>query len=132
VVAEVRNTFNEKHFYVINNKNFAKINSCQWLEINKKFHVSPFLERKGTYKFQFNIKKESITIRINYFDKKNLMLKTSMTGSLSHVNLCKQTFCNPLNTFKVILLIHWQALKLYLKKNKIISKPQQYDDKISN
>jgi DUF1365 family protein len=38
----------------------------------------------------------------------------------------------PLITFKAIYLIHWQALRLFLKGIKYIPKPKQLDPKLSD
>ncbi|ABI82534.1 hypothetical protein IU50_02515 [Francisella tularensis] len=51
--------------------------------------------------------------------------------SLSTTNLIKEFFRSPLLTFKVIYLIHWQALKIVLKKIKYIPKPIQHHDRIT-
>lgn len=136
VIAEVHNTFGEQHTYLCANKDHTPIDADDWLEAEKLFHVSPFLERSGHYRFRFSLKNDKLGIWIDYFDKeKNKQLLTSLTGSLtplSSASLRKAFWSHPLVTLKTILLIHWQALKLVSKRIRYIPKPEQYKEKISN
>ena len=101
----------------------------------KVFHVSPFLEREGYYDFQFSLSDDSLKIHINLFDKnKERILLTSLSGKFDDLNsmLLKRAFFRvPFSTMKSIFLIHFQAVKLLLKKIKFISKPKQLDDRFT-
>jgi len=129
VLAEVNNTFGENHNYFISNADYSEIGENQWFEANKQFHVSPFFEVKGIYKFRFIFNQNKIAASIDYFSnsgQKNLLTqvvckKTDLTSKA----LLQQFFKIPLMTIKVVFLIHWQALKLLYKKNKYIPKPKK-------
>jgi len=136
VIAEVHNTFGEQHAYLCAKADHAPIEADDWLEAEKLFHVSPFLERSGHYRFRFLLQNNKLGIWIDYFDKeKNKQLLTSLTGSLAPLNsasLRKAFWSHPLVTLKTVLLIHWQALKLLKKRIRYIPKPKQYEEKISS
>ncbi len=132
VVSEVNNTFGETHSYLTylddkdTNGNYVA---------KKVFHVSPFLEREGYYDFQFSLSDDSIKIHINLFDSnKEKILLTSLSGKFDDLNsmsLKRAFFRVPFATMKSIFLIHFQAVKLLLKKIKFISKPKQLDDRFT-
>jgi DUF1365 family protein len=126
VLSEVRNTFGEHHFYLSCHENHAPILSDQWLQAEKAFHVSPFLPVNGHYRFRFTCSKEQVRVLINYFDQDGLMLATSITGSrhdLTATQLLKCFIRYPLVTFKIIALIHSEALRLILKGARYHPKP---------
>ncbi|MEY8765851.1 MULTISPECIES: DUF1365 domain-containing protein [Francisella] len=136
VIAEVNNTFKETHSYICHN-NGNEITDKTWFKAEKIFHVSPFYPRQGFYKFNFaldfdnNAKNQVI---INYYDNNQLQLGTAINGQikpLSSTNLVKEFFRSPLLTFKVIYLIHWQALKIVFKRIKYIPKPEQKNIRVS-
>jgi len=135
VIAEVHNTFGEQHTYFCANQDYTSVDETQWLEAEKVFHVSPFLPRDGTYRFQFSLKEERLGIWIDYFDSKNnKQLMTSLIGTLiplNNLSLNKVFTTHPFITIKTILLIHLQALKLLYKKVSFFRKPKQYQDKLT-
>ena len=134
VLAEVNNTFGETHSYLIHNHDQSPILKDQEHFAKKEFHVSPFLKRKGHYRFRFDFSEEKIVIFIDYFDEEKLMLNTSLIAKrndLKDFNLLKAFFHIPFLTLKVIFLIHFQAIKLVLKRIKYIPKPQQLLHKIT-
>jgi len=136
VLAEVHNTFGENHNYLVFNRDNSPIKQDQWFDADKQFHVSPFFEVKGSYKFRFIFDQNKIAAWIDYLsDSKQKSLLTSVICKkidLTSKNLLRQFFAIPLMTFKVIFLIHWQALKLLLKKNKYISKPKKLTQNLTN
>lgn len=120
ILSEVNNTFGDRHYYLLQN-----FNDYKKITTKKVFHVSPFFDIEGEYQFSFN--PNSVTI--NYFDeeKKDYFFKSSLTevGSVhySTKNLLKYFFKYPLMSFMVMARIHWQALKLFLKKAKFYHRP---------
>lgn len=132
VVSEVNNTFGETHSYLT----YLDDKDTNGDYVAKKvFHVSPFLEREGYYDFQFSFSDDSIKIHINLFDSnKEKILLTSLSGKFDDLNsmsLKRAFFRVPFATMKSIFLIHFQAVKLLLKKIKFISKPKQLDDRFT-
>lgn len=135
VICEVNNTFGETHSYLCAHDDRRPISGDDWLSGEKLFHVSPFLEREGSYKFRFALKGGGLGVWIDYYDgtgKKQLL--TSVTGTLSpysRAQVRRAFWGYPLTTFKTIFLIHWQAVKLILKGIRYIHKPEQKPEKTS-
>ncbi len=130
VLAEVNNTFGQRHSYLLCNENFDEITSNQWLEADKMFHVSPFFPLDGNYKFRFVINQNKMDFYLNYYRENKLYLCTYLKCQLqdfSTKNLIFAFLKIPFATFKTIALIHFQALKLWIKKIKfhqLNSKPK--------
>jgi DUF1365 family protein len=126
VLCEVRNTFGEKHFYWV--KSNGPIQADQWLEAQKVFHVSPFYPVDGYYKFRFHLTLKNSRVDISYFgDDHILRLTTWVAGTFQNIQQVK--LINILwrygwMTTLVIFRIHWQALRLFIKKVKFFSKPE--------
>lgn len=127
VICEVHNTFHEQHSYLCARADHGPISADEWLETEKLFHVSPFLPREGHYRFRFALAGEQLGIWIDYYDKtSHKQLVTALTGTLEPLtasSLRRSFWSHPLVTFKVIGLIHWQAMKLFSKGIRYILKP---------
>lgn len=135
VLCEVHNTFGEQHSYLCANPDHAPINGEQWLEAEKVFHVSPFLPRRGNYRFRFDLRNDELGIWIDYYDEhKQKHLITSLTGALSPLtpqSLRQAFWRHPLVAMKSIALIHWQALKLVMKGIRHTTKPVQLPERVT-
>lgn len=129
-LAEVRNTFGEHHNYLVAHSDERPITPGDWLMAKKVFHVSPFCEVKGHYRFRFEQDGERAFAQIDYFDGTNdtdKLLVTTVYGAPSPLNASSALgafFAHPLMTFGVVARIHWQALKLWLKRVPFWSKPE--------
>ena len=136
VLCEVNNTFGECHYYLCSHKDGRTIQSDDDLYSRKLFHVSPFLERRGHYKFRFKISENSFGAWIDYFDEKDQkQLVTSLLGrarEFSRANILRAFLQYPLMTFKVIMMIHWQAVKLFVKRIKYVPKPEPLQNDTEN
>jgi len=133
VLCEVHNTFGEQHTYVCAREDRKPISTDDWLEAEKLFHVSPFMERNGHYKFRFAWLEEQLGIWIDFYDKaQHKQLLTALSGkfiALSNRSLKSAFLSHPLVTIKTIALIHWQAVKLFSKGIRYVVKPEQLDGK---
>ncbi len=127
IVAEVNNTFGERHFYLIKQPVYARD-----LVAHKEFHVSPFCEIQGQYRFRFlrttslPSKPARTVVRIDYEDSEGLLIHTSVSGTLEALSSSSRRRAlihYPLMTLMVVYRIHWQALKLWFKKVRFHSKP---------
>ena len=115
VIAEVNNTFSEQKTYLIDLQ--KPKNNAQ----KKKFYVSPFIHNNCNFEFNVKTPGETIFAGVNSRDEKTneMILNAHLKGShleLNTRNLIKLNLKYPFVTFKVIFLIHWQALKLFLKR----------------
>jgi uncharacterized protein len=123
VVVEVNNTFGEKHVYLLSD---AKLG--QEMRASKVFHVSPFCNVEGQYRFRFmtSFERQRTVARIDYDDAQGSLISTSVSGDLeplSPVAVRKAMFSYGAMTLGVIARIHWQALKLFFKRVPFFSKP---------
>ncbi len=134
VIAEVHNTFGERHVYFCRNADGSAITRQQRIEADKLFHVSPFLPRNGSYKFRFEHTANRLGVWIDYHDKEGRrQLITSLSGSYaeySRRNLLWSFVSCPLVTIKTVAMIHWQALKLLLKGIQFFPKPTQLAERV--
>ena len=125
VVVEVNNTFGERHCYLLTGPGVA---FGRELRATKVFHVSPFCSVAGTYRFRFMRTDDGRTVvRIDHDDESGALLQTSVSGRLEPLDthrLRAAFFGMPLMTFGVIARIHWQALRLWMKRVPFIRKPE--------
>jgi DUF1365 family protein len=127
VLAEVRNTFGERHSYLCFHADHRPITGDEDLVVRKAFHVSPFMDVKGAYRFRFAYGADRVNIKIDLHDENGLILATSMNGNpcpATMFELLKTALFNPLQSLKVVFFIHVQALKLYLKGVRHYRKPE--------
>jgi DUF1365 family protein len=134
VLIEVNNTFGEKHFYWIHPP--GGIDQDQWLRAEKVFHVSPFFPVEGYYKFRFKTDFPHSRIDINYYGPDNqLRLATWVEGALgflSEVSLPSLLLRYGWLTPTVVIKIHFQALRLWIKKSKFYPKPPLPERKVTS
>jgi uncharacterized protein len=137
VVAEVNNTFGERHCYLLHGPELA---FGRELTARKVFHVSPFCAVQGRYRFRF-LRTDLVAsagmaagppraprtvVRIDHDDGDGPLLQTSVSGELqpaSTVALRRSFFSAPAMTLAIILRIHWQAVRLWLKQVPFFAKP---------
>jgi len=126
VVAEVNNTFGERHSYLCRHDDHRVIEGGDCIRARKAFHVSPFLAVEGQYVFRFALDHDRAAIAIDLEDGEGLLLRTSVSGRLMPLTrgtLWATLLSNPLYPVKVIGLIHYQAVKLFLKGLRHFRKP---------
>lgn len=126
VLADVNNTFGDNHRYLLVAKSGKAIDEDTPLEARKLMHVSPFCEVKGHYQFRFRASEKTQFVGIDYFDDEGLLIKTAIGGYLHAFNaqsVRQAVFAQPFLTLGVFAKIHWQALKLWLKKVPFFRQP---------
>jgi len=123
IVVEVNNTFGERHAYLLQGPGLAY---GQELSAAKAFHVSPFCKTEGRYRFRFLRTGERCVARIEHDDAEGLLLTTSLSGQLAPLSRATARaafFALPAFSLMLIARIHWQALRLALKRTPFFSKP---------
>lgn len=126
VICEVSNTFGERHNYLLSRPDRAPIGGGDWLGARKVFHVSPFCEVEGHYRFRFSRRGDTHSARIDYHDRDGLLLVTAISGDVAALTtgrLARTFVAYPMMTLAVIARIHWHALRLWLKRVPWFTKP---------
>jgi uncharacterized protein len=127
VLCEVCNTFGEQHNYLLAHPDGRPLASGETLCTSKAFHVSPFNEVKGGYRFRFHFAPDRWLARIDYDDNEGrTLLETAISGTavpLSRAAVRSLLWRYRWFTLGVILRIHWQALKLGIKRVPHVVKP---------
>jgi DUF1365 family protein len=127
VLAEVSNTFGERHLYLVAHEDKRPIGPQEWLASDKVFHVSPFLPVAGRYRFRFRLEDGRMRADIHYHDADGPMLVTYIDGArhdLSSAAVLRALLRHPAMTLAVVGLIHYQALKLWWKRARFHRKPE--------
>lgn len=120
ILHEVHNTFGERHTYALQVRTEEKSNG-KWIHqfSEKALFVSPFAHMNMTYQFKLNVPDQRQVVAIKVFDEQGHWLSASYSAQrhmLTAATLLKAFFTIPLLSFKVILGIHWEALRLWIKK----------------
>lgn len=139
VLAEVNNTFGERHCYLLHKSSGEELRSGETLTSKKVFHVSPFCEVRGEYHFRFLFPDDSRSggnslFRIELYEDDLPLINTSISGTgraLSQGNVILALLRYPLMSLGVIFRIHWQALKLWIKGVPFHSKPEPPELEVS-
>jgi len=134
IVAEVNNTFGHRHCYFCAHGDFGPIDKSHTIVAEKLMHVSPFQKVEGQYRFNFDISDTAISISINYENGEQGVLAT-LAGNrkpASNGSLLKAAIFRPLGAIRVLALIHWQAIILYLKRAPFTKTPVPPEQFISD
>lgn len=122
VMHEVRNTFGDKHTYVVpvDGTNLHH-------EFAKELHVSPFMDMDSSYRFAVTIPGEHISVGIKQSDANGPLFRASLRASrlaFTDRNLAKLFLSHPLVTIKATTAIHWEALRLWRKRVPFYRRPE--------
>jgi uncharacterized protein len=125
VIAEVSNTYGDRHSYLCHRQDRAPITREDTISAQKIFHVSPFQPVAGTYAFRFDIRPDRIGIWIDYTTSGGGLF-TNLIGPrtpLTNAGILASALRRPFGSRRVLALIHWQALKLWLKRARFNHRP---------
>ena len=122
-IAEVTNTYGEMKMYLLLNsdgKYFTEVKQ-------KHFYISPFTKLDDHLELKVGLPADKIRIFINDFDREEIKVRTVLSGQQKALTTKKLIFYLvrfPFLTLQVISLIHWQALKLWIKGVEYIPKAE--------
>jgi DUF1365 family protein len=126
ILAEVNSTFGEHHRYLLAPAGGGEIRVGTELHCHKRMHVSPFCEVRGTYRFRVLERAGRSVLSIDYHDGERLVLRTAVGGRIepaSDFALWRALLHQPFAAIGVSVKIHWQALKLWLRRLPVHTKP---------
>lgn len=126
MIYEVSNTFGEEHCYVGGVSQTPDHELFNVQETQKVFYVSPFIEVSGQYHFRFDVPETRLRISVQQRENGNPQLFTNFSGlfrPFSSKMLALAFLKYPLMTLKVIVAIHWEALRLWRKGATYVPQP---------
>nr|WP_293611171.1 DUF1365 domain-containing protein [Ponticaulis sp.] len=125
IIYEVHNTFGDQHSYVAS----AGANATRQT-VDKTLHVSPFFDVSGQYRFTLQETDDDLDLLIeNIKDGERLHTASlSLTRKpATSTAILKNTLTAPFSGLSVILSIHWQALRLWMRGAKYHRRPAKPD-----
>jgi uncharacterized protein len=114
-IIEIGNTFNELKPFYVHNKNLK--NNILSFKTTKNFYISPFIAHDSELDFKIKLTDKKVVMHVNDTTQDESILKVWVNGDIqdaSSSRLLKETLYIPFSTFKIIFLIHWHALVLWL------------------
>lgn len=115
VVIEVHNTHGERHLYPLHPREDT---GSFVASMDKAFYVSPFIEQAGGYTVRVRDEPRRLRVTINHALADGLVLHASLDLTrrpLTDRHLVRMLLRDPVITHKTTLLIHWHALRLWLR-----------------
>ena len=133
VLAEVNSTFGESHNYWLWQDNELPSSNAKRYRNAKAMHVSPFMSMKLDYTFTFTPPDQNLVVHMDtikdgkaFFDAKLKLERKPWSARSLH----RALLAHPWMTAKVIFAIHWEALRLYLKKVPVFTHPEQHTNEV--
>ena len=129
IVAEVNNTpWGERHCYVLNEAiNRGESGHKRYLPA-KAMHVSPFMEMDVDYDWRFSPPAERLNVHMENSKRGNKLFDATLTFRRTEItsgSLARVLTFYPLMTARIMLAIHWQALRLWLKRVPVRDHPSK-------
>jgi len=124
-LAEINNTFYEKHCYFKDLEDYSSF----YFRWDKTFFVSPFFPVEGFYKVHLKdpLLKSEISVKFLLFDReKRIIFKAGHLGKLKPLTALDPfavSIRSPLLVWHTIPKIYYQALKLFVKRMGLQKKP---------
>ena len=118
-VAEVNNTFGERHVYVLPAEDATPAPFPARFESTKQFHVSPFNPMGGTYHFHLADIRRELDVRIALHREGRQIMNARLWGRpipLTPLRHLWTVLVHPLVPHLTIPRIYWQAFKLRFRR----------------
>lgn len=125
VIAEVNNTFGERHSYVLASGGEPLPAEARF-EKAKCFHVSPFMGLEGRYRFALSAASERLRLVIHEYQREQPVMVATLAGERRVLNdraILALILRMPWMTLKVVAAIHWQAVKIWWGGAELHRKP---------
>ena len=122
ILYEVNNTFGERHSYLIPADDAPVVKQA----CDKGFYVSPFMDMDLAYAFRIRPPGAQVQVLVDVDDAEGRVLATGFAAQrqeLTDRNLLTAWLTHPWMTVGVVGAIHWEALLIWLKGERIRQRP---------
>jgi hypothetical protein len=127
IVAEITNMpWRERHAYVLPMTRAQRHGRALQWDFPKSFHVSPFMPMARDYAWRFTTPGADLHVHMDVLHEGNRQFDATLTlqrRPLDAGSLARVLWRYPLMTAQVVGAIHWQALRIWLKRNPIHDHP---------
>jgi uncharacterized protein len=117
VLAEVHNTYGERHCYVLPVTEDSK-NS-----VDKEFYVSPFFAVEGRYDIRTRLTEDEVAVAVTLSQEGSPLFVATVHGDLTPATPRRTLAAvarNPLPSQRVSALIRWHGVRLWLRRLPVI------------
>jgi DUF1365 family protein len=120
IVAEVHNTYGERHAYLLRPDGDGRT------QVDKEFYVSPFFTVEGAYDLQFALTPDKVSSTIVLRQGGAAVFSATFRGTprpATAARLVKLLVKLPLMTHRTSLLIRIQGVRLWMKRLPVVRRP---------
>ena len=129
VVAEVSNTpWGERHCYVLQDRKQSEVDQRFTAECSKELHVSPFMDMNLDYEWLLTPPAANLVVRIQNKNARETLFTATLVlqrAEIATSSLARTLLRFPMMTSRVVLAIHWQALRLLIKRCPLYHHPKK-------
>ncbi len=131
IVAEITNTpWGERHAYVLPVDEARRQGRSLHWDFPKCFHVSPFMAMERDYRWAFTEPGDDLRVHMDVLQQGGREFDATLSlrrRPLDGPSLARVLWRYPAMTTQVVAAIHWQALRLWLKRTPVHPHPAPRD-----
>ncbi|MGZ7023399.1 MAG: DUF1365 domain-containing protein [Ilumatobacteraceae bacterium] len=120
VIAEVHNTFGERHAYVLTPGPDGEAG------VDKQFYVSPFNDVSGRYAMRFVLDADRVEVNVSLLRGDHVVLDADLTGVPTPAvarTIVRYALRMPAMPHRVSALIRWNGIRLWLRRLPVVTRP---------
>jgi hypothetical protein len=117
VLAEVHNTYGERHCYPL------AVEGGATAQVDKDFYVSPFFAVEGRYDIRTRLSEDQVAVAISLTQHGSTVFTAAVHGALEPATPRRTLGAvarNPLPSQRVSALIRWHGIRLWLRRLPVV------------